>query len=70
MSKAPSTDRDLLKALGGIEGVAEALDRTPRAVKGWWYRGIPWKDRATVADLAKKKRIATPTNFFAERVAA
>jgi hypothetical protein len=70
MAKTPSTDRDLLKALGGIIVVAEELDREPRAVKGWWYRGIPWKERAKLAELAKKKRVPTPANFFAERRAA
>lgn len=70
MPKAPTTDRDLLEALGGVEDVARALKRKPRTIKEWLYRGVPWKDRALVEDLAAAQGVKLPADFDRKRRAA
>lgn len=66
MPKAPATNLDFIKALGGIDEVAATLEKTPRAVKAWALpdRGIPWKYRKQVEKLAKQKRVPIPEDFW------
>jgi hypothetical protein len=56
---------DFIEALGGVAPVAEYCDIPFRqVVHNWKRRGIPWRWRATVATLARKKRIPLPEKFL------
>ena len=60
-------DRQVIAAIG-----AEALAGAgfnPEQVKKWRQRGIPWRLRAIVADMAKRKRLPLPPDFLSQRKA-
>lgn len=62
----PLTDRQIIADLGGHEALAEATGYRAATVKQWKLskRGIPWKDRAKVAEIAKAKRVKLPADFL------
>jgi hypothetical protein len=62
--------RDLIKALGGTTAVARALGEKPGVVNNWNERGIPWKWRPAVAELARKNKIELPEGFNPPHVEA
>jgi hypothetical protein len=56
---------DLINALGGDAVLAAKLGiGNYRVVKNWKGRGIPWRWRPAVAKLAKRARVALPTDFL------
>ncbi len=54
----------LIEALGGTGRVAGELNLSLSRVSNWKERGIPWKWRYAVAELAKKKCVRLPAGFF------
>lgn len=70
MAASPTSDRDLIDALGVSALVAEGY--TEWQVKKWRSskRGIPWKERGRVAKIARKLRRPLPPNFDEQRTAA
>lgn len=62
----------IIKALGGPTAVARSLgdDISTAVVWNWTRRGIPWRWRPAVADLAKGRDIATPPDFLTAATAA
>lgn len=67
----PLSDKQVISALGGPAALVE-LGYTIHAVTKWLAgdRGIPWKARAQVRELAKKRRVPLPSDFLQERRAA
>lgn len=63
---APVTDREVIQSLGGPKAFA-GLGCNEEMVKKWMQRGIPWKDRARVADFASRKRVKLPADFHGQR---
>ena len=61
------TDRDLIKALGGMSKVAARLQQKPAAVGNWMLRGIPWRWRPIVAALAEESGVPLPADFLTEQ---
>ena len=53
-----------LDQLGGNKAVAEALDVAPNVVANWKDRGIPWKRRHVIAQIAAKHKIPLPADFW------
>jgi hypothetical protein len=71
MASEVLSDKAVIDRLGGIAAVASALKySTDYAVKKWYQRGIPWKHRAKVKQLAAQKRKRLPADFVVERRAA
>lgn len=67
------TDGDLIKLLGGPADVAAALAKhrvSAMAVHKWKTRGIPWRFRQHVLDIARAKRVRVPGAFLTDRRAA
>lgn len=56
------SDRKLIEKLG-IEHLASAFAVSDHAIKKWLLRGIPWKDRATVRDVAARRGVRVPRGF-------
>lgn len=61
--------KELIVALGGAKTLAKALDIPVSRTANWTTRGIPWRYRVDVADLAKRKGVKIPREFF-DRAAA
>lgn len=57
--------KELIAALGGVTTVAEALELKVSRVSNWGLRGVPWRYRPAIADLAKAKRVKLPPDFLA-----
>ena len=56
---------ELIEALGGPTAVANALGIKNSAVVGnWKKRGVSWKWRAAIAELARQKAVPVPPNFL------
>jgi uncharacterized protein YjcR len=53
-----------LDQLGGNKVIAEALAVAPNVVANWKERGIPWKRRHVIAQIAAKRRVPLPENFW------
>lgn len=58
------TDEELIDKLGGTTAVAAALEVSTQLVSAWKKRGISDAGRFVIADLARKKRLALPPDFF------
>lgn len=58
------TDAEIIEALGDSGKVADALGLKQNTVSNWKERGISWHKRAYVRELARKKRIALPSDFM------
>jgi hypothetical protein len=67
---SPQNDKEVIEAIGLDELVA--LAGSLWAVQKWGHpeRGIPWKFRGQVAQIAKSKRIRLPADFLTSRRAA
>lgn len=52
--------RDLIKSLGGTTALANALNLRVSQVNNWNVRGVPWRYRPAVAQLAHKKNTKLP----------
>lgn len=70
MTSTPRSDREVLDAIGDEALLAAGCSE--HQTKKWRNkrRGIPWKDRGKVAEIARAKRIKLPADFLTERVAA
>lgn len=58
--------RDFIDELGGYRAVATALGVTPGRVANWRLpsRTIPWRYRAALVRLARKKKVVLPEGFL------
>ena len=56
----------IIDSLGGYTEVAKALGLETKVVWNWQSRGIPWRYRPRVAQLAADlgKKTAIPANFL------
>ena len=61
---------DLIRSLGGLTVVASALGVKPNAVSNWPKRGVPWRYRPAIAELAREKGVELPRGFLDVREAA
>lgn len=63
----PITDQEVIKSIGVEALVAAGFSEW--AVLKWMApdRGIPWKERAVIADIAREKRIRIPDDFLRSR---
>lgn len=67
MISANSTDHphaQYIIALGDTGTLAADLGVVPQAVSNWKKRGIPWRMRPVVQNLARRKRIKLPADFL------
>ncbi len=60
-------DADIIVALGDNAAVADALGLSRSTTANWKERGIPWKMRAKVKELARRKRVSLPADFLMEK---
>lgn len=56
---------ELIRRLGGTAVVAQELRLEQNTVSNWLRRGVPWKHRYAVYQLARRRRIALPDGFMA-----
>lgn len=54
----------LIVELGGTGAVASALGQQDSAVSMWKRRGVPWRWRPAVAELAEAKGVELPEGFL------
>lgn len=66
---ATKFDSQIIEDLGGVDAVVAALGFKKEAVKKWPQkkRGIPWRARARIKELAEKKGVKLPADFLSER---
>ena len=57
-------EKELIEQIGGIALVADKLGQSRQAVHNWCRRGIPWRWRYTIAQMAKAKKVALPDGFL------
>tara|TARA_R110000803_G_scaffold671_6_gene2382 strand:- start:3742 stop:3936 length:195 start_codon:yes stop_codon:yes gene_type:complete len=58
----------LIDDLGGPTIVSQELEmKDPQRVSNWRTRGIPWKERLRFANLAFRKGVELPADFFGEQ---
>ena len=55
---------DFIEQLGDTGAVATALGQKDSAVSMWKRRGVPWRWRTTLADVAAAKGVAVPDGFL------
>lgn len=67
MANLPATDKEVIQAIGA--DTLEAAGYTEDAIKKWRQRGIPWKHRANVAEIAKANKTRLPADFIVRRAA-
>lgn len=63
----PLSDKKVITALGGPSALtADLTDYSTHAITKWLNskRGIPWKARVQIHDLAKKRRVPLPPDFL------
>ncbi len=60
-------DTDIIKALGGYEVIASALNLTKENAAHMEKRPTPWRHRAAIKSLARRKRIALPKDYLEVR---
>lgn len=56
--------KELIDSLGGTGAVSDHLGVASNAVSNWTKRGVPWRFRPAVAQLAKQKRQPLPDGFL------
>lgn len=61
------TDSDIINKLGGVANLARRLSVSPSTAGNWPSRGIPWRHRTTVAEMAVVAGIAIPADFCKRR---
>jgi len=57
------TDASIIEALG-ITHLSVIVGQTPSSIRNWKARGIPWRWRVKVAEMAKRRKIALPGDFL------
>ena len=62
----PSTDRDLIYAIG-IKVLVNNYNYPHWSVQKWIQRGIPWKYRARLRYIAARRGYKTPRKFLEDR---
>lgn len=64
---ATLTDKELIESLGyeALKGAGY----THRTIQKWMQRGIPWRERDVVQEIAEAKGIELPPNFRRQRTA-
>jgi hypothetical protein len=55
---------ELIKALGGSGKVSKAIGLNQSTVSMWRERGIAWRYRPLIADMARKAKVKLPDGFF------
>lgn len=55
---------ELIKALGGSGVVARATGLNQSTVSMWRERGIAWRYRPFIADMARKAKVQLPDGFL------
>ncbi len=60
---------NLIDQLGGYRAVASELGQNETTVSNWRARGVPWRWRPVVAQLAKRKKVVLPADFLQPKVA-
>ena len=58
------TDAEIINALGGCASLGREFGRNTKSVHNWKSRGIPWRWRAPVVALAKRKGVKLPGDFL------
>jgi hypothetical protein len=58
------TSSEIIVALGDTAAVAGALNLKLARVSNWKNRGIPWRFRPRVSDLARRNRVTLPPEFL------
>lgn len=58
------TRNDLIGALGGSGAVAKATGLNQSTVSMWRERGIAWRYRPMIADMARKAKVQLPDGFL------
>lgn len=56
--------KELIDALGGTAKVAEITGQSGNTVSNWKERGVPWKWRPMLAQLAAKSKVELPSDFL------
>ena len=64
-----STLKEIIKAFGGSGPLSRELKLPIGTVSIWRIRGIPWKWRPIIADMAKARKIKLPKDFLNARAA-
>lgn len=59
-----NTHEHLIDRLGGTRAVADALGQNLSTVSMWRQRGVPWRFRPAVANLAKRQKVPLPKAFL------
>lgn len=62
--------KQIIARLGGRTAVAAMCGVNVEAVRKWELRGVPWRYRATVAAICRRRRIALPAQFLSPEVEA
>lgn len=60
-------DTEIIKALGGYEIIADALKLSKENAAHLEKRPTPWKHRAAIKSLARRKRISVPADYMEVR---
>ena len=58
------------RRLGGSGALSEELGLPQSTVSTWRVRGIPWRWRPVIADMAKRRKVRLPTGFLDIRESA
>ncbi len=53
-----------IRALGDTAAVAKLTGEHLSTVSNWKERGIPWRWRPTIAQAARRKKVALPDDFL------
>jgi len=61
---------NLIDSLGGSGVVAGELSLKTNRVSMWRDRGVPWRWRPRIAELAREKGVQIPADFLAPEMAA
>lgn len=60
-------DAETIVALGGVTKLAVALDKPPSTIANWKERGIPWRMRPVIKEMARRKRVTLRSTFLTDR---
>jgi hypothetical protein len=59
----------LIDSLGGTGALATVLNENPSTISMWKQRGIPWKWRPTIAQMARERDLDVPDDFLSPSAA-
>ena len=62
--------KELIDALGGTSAVARSTGQSGNTVSNWKERGVPWKWRPLLAQLAERQNVPVPEDFLDPTAAA